>query len=262
MLVANTIDYQALNTSNLIRRHSTNAASSVGKLSSGVRINRASDDPAGVTTAAKLKGRASGADQVAQNAQNASSVAKAADSVYSSALDILYGMRDLVSQASGADSDGIAGINAALATLDARLADLGKAKYGDQDLFGNDFEFYLGVNQNTAVTMNFDGTKLAATLSSTAAEDTQDNLATLDASIKAIAAEQAKAGGYALANGYIADSENTESSALWDAYTSFTDTDVAKEMTNYVKNSVLSQQGQLILSQYNQNAYSVLNLLR
>ena len=84
----------------------------------------------------------------------------------------------------------------------------------------------------------------------------------VDKAIKDLTSNQAKAGGQASALGYIADGLQNDSTAMWTAYEGFTATNVATEMSRYAKNTIMTQQAQLISAQYNQNAYSVLNLLR
>ncbi|MBQ7493257.1 MAG: hypothetical protein IJT47_02385 [Selenomonadaceae bacterium] len=259
MVVANSSDYQALNASRLITRHTNNAASSMAKLASNVRINTAADDPGGIVTAGLLKGRASGSDQASQNAQNASTVAKAVDTAYGNALDILYRMREIATQATDPTitDNGIAGLSQEMMVLNSRITDITKQSFGNIALFGNEYKFQLGVDAGQEAKMTFAApSSVAMSLGASTA------VSLVDKAIKDLTSNQAKAGGQASALGYIADGLQNDSTAMWTAYEGFTATNVATEMSRYAKNTIMTQQAQLISAQYNQNAYSVLNLLR
>ncbi|MBQ6131655.1 MAG: hypothetical protein IJL12_04875 [Selenomonadaceae bacterium] len=253
MMVSNNGDYAALNADKFIRRHSNNAAASVAKLSSGIRINTGADDPAGIVTAGKLKGNASAADAAAQNAQNAAAWGRAADAAYGSALDILYRMKEIAVQKQDVTLSDTAGLDAEMSLLNTRLTQIGSQKFAGQTLFNTAVSFKLSTG-STATTVSFGSGVVAPGASATAS--------TIDTKIAAVAAAQGTAGGSANALGYFADGLAAESAAMWSAYDDYTQTNTASEMTKFVRNSVYAQSAQYILSQYNQNAYSVLNLLR
>lgn len=258
MIVSNTNDYTSYSTSNLITRHTNNTKSSVEKLASGVRINSAKDDPAGIVTAAQTKGRALGAEQAAQNAQNAAAVAGAADSMYTSALDILYRMREIATQ--GVDptltSAGKSGLTAEVSYLNARLTDMANSKFGSKKLFSSAFTFQFGVDNGQSFSVTFaKPTSVALTVGSS-------KTSVVDDKIKELSANQANVGGAANAFGMIADAVTAEASSMWNAYEGFTNTNIAAEMSKFVKNSVLTSSAQVILAQYNQTAQGVLSVLK
>src|SRR5690242_1087801 len=83
--------------------------SSLEKLSSGYRINRAADDASGLVISQALRAQISGLNQAASNAQDGVSVVQTADGALSTVHDILNRMRDLVIQsANTASSDSTA----------------------------------------------------------------------------------------------------------------------------------------------------------
>ena len=265
MRVGQNSDFQALNMSRLQARHTNNANSNVAKLASGSRINTGADDPAGITMAAQLKGRAVGYDAAAQNAQNAATVVKSADSAYSNALDVLYRMRELATQAQddSLTDNAKANIDEEGTLLTNRLADIiASTKWGGGDdarplVDGSgSFSFLLGVESTTgSYDVDFDELEDPGFSSLSTPDD-------IDSAIDTLAQAQGKAGAFANAIGYVADGVSMDASTAWEAFKSFTATDTSKEMTNYVNNTILTQQAQLINAQYNQNAYSVLNLLK
>lgn len=256
MMVSSNGDYAAINASKFIRRHGNNAATSVARLSSGIRINSGADDPAGIVTAGHLKGNASASDAAAQNAQNAAAWGKAADSAYGSALDILYRMREIATLQKDTTADGSSNtaLSAEMTALNGRLGDMANAKFGSKNMWGSSVSFTLGIKGSQTVTTTFGGGVSSLSGSFT--------LSKIDAKITAMATAQGTAGATASALGYIADGLAADSAAMWDAYDEYTKANTASEMTKFVRNSVYEQSAQLILSQYNQNAYSVLNLLR
>ncbi len=252
MMVSSNGDYAAINASKFIRRHGNNAATSVARLSSGIRINSGADDPAGIVTAGRLKGNAAASDAAAQNAQNAAAWGKAADSAYGSALDILYRMREIATQKLDLTASTTTGLDAEMTALNGRLGDMSKAKFGSKAMWTAP-GFTLGINGSQTSALTFGGG--VSSLSAT-------TVSAIDSKITSIATAQGTAGGAANALGYIADGLAAESAAAWSAYDDYTQANTASEMTKFVRNSVYEQSAQLILSQYNQNAYSVLNLLR
>lgn len=261
MMVSSNGDYAAINASKYIRRHGNNAATSVARLSSGIRINSGADDPAGIVTAGHLKGNAAAADAAAQNAQNAAAWGKAADSAYGSALDILYRMKEIAVQHQDATLSTKDGLEEEAKALNDRLDKIGKQKFGTKSMFGESLDFYLstttGSGSDAKTTINF-----GAGVTKVGSGSTLYKASVIADKITEIAKAQGQAGGSSNALGYIADALAAESAAAWDAYDEYTKANTASEMTKFVRNSVYEQSAQLILSQYNQNAYSVLNLLR
>lgn len=267
--------WASLNIANNINSYTTKLENSVGRITSGMRINTAADDPAGLTISEKVRDRIGALDQAAQNAQNDSAILKVADNAYSQAVDIFQRMKELATQASDPtmETEGRAALEIEFTNLNARLADIASnAKYGSINLFGDDdptlkdsgLTFYLGADAGTSflAKVEEDNAVQSSSLNALAsASDAQAAIATLDEELAKVLVGQAQIGAYENSLGYINEGIQTESTALQSAHTQAFDTDIAKEMTQYVKNSVLLQSAQLILSQHNQNAYSVLNLL-
>lgn len=268
--------WASLNVANNITSYTNKLETSVGRITTGMRINTAADDPAGITISEKIRDRIGALDQASQNAQNDSAILKVADNAYSEAVDILQRMKELATQASDPvmESDGRNGLNAEFTALDSRLGDIASnTKYGNLQIFvGNSstepglqggLTFALGADLGTS----FDATVasanivVATSLSLDDAAAASDAVDQLDTALENVLLGQALVGGYENAVGFISEGLQSESVAMQSAHQTAFDADIAKEMTQYVKNSVLLQSSQLILSQQNQNAYSVLNLL-
>jgi flagellin len=90
----------ALNTYRQLSTNTANQSKSIEKLSSGLRINRAGDDAAGLAISEKMRGQIRGLDQASRNAQDGISLIQTAEGALSETHDILQRMRELATQAS------------------------------------------------------------------------------------------------------------------------------------------------------------------
>ena len=89
----------ALNTYQNLTKMQNSLSSSLAKLSSGLRINNAGDDAAGLTIATDLGAQVSGLTQASRNAQDGTSVVQTADGALSQVQSLLGNLRDLAVQA-------------------------------------------------------------------------------------------------------------------------------------------------------------------
>lgn len=85
----------ALNTYNQLASNNSKAASSIEKLSSGLRINSAADDAAGLAISEKMRSQIRGLDQASANSQDAISMVQTAEGALTETEDILQRMREL-----------------------------------------------------------------------------------------------------------------------------------------------------------------------
>lgn len=98
----------SLNTLNSLSKNEKSTQSSLAKLSSGLRINSAADDAAGLAISEKMRGQIRGLDQAKSNAENSISLAQTAEGALSETTSILQRMRELAVQSSNdtaTDSD-------------------------------------------------------------------------------------------------------------------------------------------------------------
>ncbi|MFL0197095.1 flagellin [Clostridium sp. WILCCON 0269] len=89
----------AMNANRNIGINSNNAAKSMAKLSSGLRINSAADDAAGLGISEKMKGQINGLDQATSNAQDGISMVQTAEGALNETTSILQRMKQLATQA-------------------------------------------------------------------------------------------------------------------------------------------------------------------
>jgi len=98
----------SLNTLNSLNSNNTTMQKSLAKLSSGLRINTAADDAAGLAISEKMRGQISGLDQASANADDAISLLQTAEGALDETTSILQRMRELAVEAASdtlTDSD-------------------------------------------------------------------------------------------------------------------------------------------------------------
>ena len=96
----------SLRTQEYMRQNQTKMSNAMDRLSSGKRINNASDDAAGLAIATRMRARESGLGVAANNTQDGMSLIRTADSAMNSVSNILLRMRDIANQsANGTNTD-------------------------------------------------------------------------------------------------------------------------------------------------------------
>lgn len=88
----------SMRTQEYMRQNQAKMSNSMDRLSSGKRINNASDDAAGLAIATRMRARESGLGVAADNTQNGMSLIRTADSAMNSVSNILLRMRDIANQ--------------------------------------------------------------------------------------------------------------------------------------------------------------------
>ncbi|PIC70978.1 flagellin [Sporosarcina sp. P16b] len=95
----------AMNTHRQLGSNNAAAANNIEKLSSGLKINRAGDDAAGLAISEKMRGQIRGLDMASKNSQDAISLIQTAEGALNETHDILQRMRELAVQSSNDTND-------------------------------------------------------------------------------------------------------------------------------------------------------------
>ncbi|WP_062237773.1 flagellin [Fictibacillus sp. FJAT-27399] len=383
----------ALNTYNRLNAASNAQSKSMEKLSSGLRINRAGDDAAGLAISEKMRGQIRGLDQASRNAQDGISLIQTAEGALNETHDILQRMRELAvqstndtntaddrgeiqkevtqlkeeidrianntefntqkllngdlsakqfkddsatvtsktgdfgvtvsttgigngnagdgivtandtfvvkfteydatndqykytitSEATGSTTNGAAPLSNAAAQsitvgggVDVSL-DASKVKVGDSFTLvtrkeenaaggaSGEMTFQIGSNSNQTLNVGIESMKTADlhinNVNVSSAEQATAAISSLDDAIKNVSAERSKLGAYQNRLDHTINNLGTSSENLTAAESRVRDVDMAKEMMNQTKNSILSQAAQAMLAQANQQPQGVLQLLR
>ncbi len=132
----------AVNAQRNLNATGASLAKSVEKLSSGLRINRAADDAAGLSISEKLRGQIGGLAQGQRNAQDAVSLVQTAEGALAEVHTMLQRLRDLALQAHNGTSDQAAknAIEAEAEALAADEADKAYDAYDEDDEDDDDEE--------------------------------------------------------------------------------------------------------------------------
>jgi len=116
----------SLSTQNNLTNSQNALATSIQRLSSGLKINTAADDPAGLAIASRMQSQVNGLNQATQNAQNGVSMLQTADGGLASTTALLQSMRTLaVEAANGTNSStDLASLQTEITQLQAQIGDV------------------------------------------------------------------------------------------------------------------------------------------
>lgn len=239
---------------------------SMQRLSSGLRVNSAKDDAAGLAIAERMDAQTRGMNVAIRNANDAISLAQTAEGALGVISQNLQRMRELAVQASNGTN-----ITSDITALDAEFKLLagentriaGAAKFnGTAVIAATTYSFQVGAN--TTDTISVTGAGYTGTSTTLGATNTTANaeLAKLDVDIDAVTTARATWG--ATQNqfeGVIANLRiGAENSAA--AHGRIVDADYAQETANLTRAQVLQQAGTAMVAQANQGPSGVLALLR
>jgi flagellin len=164
-------------TARQVGRAQSEAEQSMLRLASGLRINRAADDAAGLATSEKMRAQIGGLTMAARNAKDAVSVAQTADGVLAEVGNILMRIRSLAVQSvndvnTTAERDALQTEVSAMKTEITRLA--ASAEFSGQKLLDGSFvgkRFMVGANAGQEVTLSIVGVGTSSLGSGTAVTD-------------------------------------------------------------------------------------------
>ncbi|WP_235036406.1 flagellin [Arthrobacter sp. 18067] len=251
---------------------------SMEKLSSGLRINRAADDAAGLAISEGLKSQVSGSAVAARNAQDGISLIQTTEGALSEVHSVLQRMRDLAVQGAS-DTNNTAARDAIKDEADSLGKELDRitqsTNFNGIDLLkGGSKNIQVGTagtaNDTIAVTLG-DVATAAGTLSSatgatgfdvTTNAAAQTTITAIDAAITTVSAQRSDLGANQNRLDHAIKTLNVSGENLQAAQSRIADTDMAAEMVKYTKANILSQAGTAMLAQANQSGQGVLSLLR
>ena len=270
----------AMNTYSRLTAANTAKSNSLAKLSSGLRINKAGDDAAGLAISEKMKAQIGGLTQAKRNAQDGISLVQTAEGALNESHSILERMRDLTVQGKNGTltDDDRESINKELNALHEELGRIAKTtEFNTQNLLGStatkgapaSFTFQIGANQGQTLTVtigNMSGVSLLGAAKSftlgKAAANADKMLGSIDDAIKKVSAQRASLGAVQNRLEHTINNLTATNENLSEANSRIRDVDMAEEMMTFTKSNILSQAATSMLSQANAMPNSVLNLLQ
>ncbi|QDF67695.1 flagellin FliC [Shewanella sp. SNU WT4] len=247
-------------------------ATSMERLSSGLRINSAKDDAAGLAISDRLNSQVRGLDVGMRNANDAISIAQISEGAMQEQTNMLQRMRDLTIQANnGANStDDLVSIQEEITQLATEITAIGNTTaFGSTKLLNGDFSagktFQVGHQNDEDITVKVTTTTAGSlsvnSLSVASSAGQTSALTRIDAAIKTIDTQRAELGAIQNRLSHnINNSANTQSNVA-DARSRIVDVDFAKETSAMTKSQVLQQTGSAMLAQANQMPQIALSLL-
>ena len=258
------------------------------KLSSGERINRAGDDASGLAVSEKMRAQIRGLNQASQNASNGISFIQTTEGYLQETTDIMQRIRELAVQSSNgiySDEDRMqiqVEVSALVSEVD-RIAS--SAQFNGMNMLTGRFAqstgensvtgsmwFHIGANMDQRMQV-FIGTMSAEALgireigtgekiSLAAPDDANRAIGTIDQALVKINKQRADLGAYQNRMDYAVRGLDISAENLQASESRIRDTDMAKQMVEFTKNSVLQQAGTAMLAQANTQSQNVLSLLR
>ncbi|MBF0206174.1 MAG: flagellin FliC [Oligoflexia bacterium] len=249
---------------------------SLGRLSSGTRINRAADDAAGLAISEKLKAGIRGINQANRNANDGISLIQTSEGGLNEISSILVRLRELAVQSA---SDTVGDAERSLTDIEYqslksevdRISQV--TEFNGKKLLngtGDFYDFQIGINNvpsedrisyDAQITnSSLDSLGLVG-LSVSSKTSSQESLSLLDQAIQAISGKRANLG--AIQNRLVNTSNNLQgmSENLSAANSRIRDTDFALETAENTRLNILTQAGTSVLAQANNQGAAALKLL-
>ncbi|PYZ92791.1 flagellin [Salipaludibacillus keqinensis] len=271
MIINNNIP--AMNTHRQMGINQNAMQSSMEKLSSGMRINRAGDDAAGLAISEKMRAQINGLDQASRNAQDGISLIQTAEGALDETHSILQRMRELSVQSANDTNtnDDREELQKEVAQLVSEIDRISaNTEFNTQSLLDGTFEdkeIHIGANDGQTLTIAFNDMSTGAEGLNIADLDISDQegadtaIASLDDAIKAVSAERSEMGAWQNRLEHTISNLDNASENLSAAESRIRDVDMASEMMEMTRANILSQASQSMLAQANQAPQSVLQLL-
>jgi flagellin len=266
----------ALRASNASTSASLSLSQSMQRLSTGKRINSASDDAAGLAISNSMTSQINGMNQGIRNANDGIAMAQTADGALDEVTNMMQRIRELAVQASSDtySSDDRDNMQKEVGQLTTQINSiLTNTKFNGVALFdgtagtSGTVKIQTGANAADTVSVTFADQTTALDLSAVTvagADGTTANgaLATLDTAIKAVNTARA---GFGASESQLQSAVNNMTSDvtnLTDARSRIQDADFSAETTNLAKAQILGQASTAMLAQANQSQQNVLKLLQ
>ena len=274
MPVINT-NISATLTANALTKNERAMSQAMERLSTGLRINSAADDAAGLAISSKMTSQINGLNQAARNSNDAISMLQTADGAYIEISNMLQRMRELsVQAATGTNTTGdIANLNlefnALGSSIDSIVANTQwngmKVLDGSGGATGT-FTFQVGANATQTLAVNFGDADAAAGASkikvATALTTSVGSIAAVDDALGEVATQRATYGAAINSLEHTVDNLTNVSQNSAASRSRIQDADYAAETTELARTQIIQQAGTAMLSQANQQAQSVLALLK
>ena len=269
----------SLNAQRNLGKSQSDLATSMQRLSSGLRINSAKDDAAGLFSAELMTSDIRGLNQATRNAADGISLAQTAEGAMAEIGNNMQRIREIAVQSANATTENRAGLQLEVDQLTQEISRIVETtEYNGLSLLKGDnaLTFQVGADGKANNQISVDGVALETTLVSAGYNSSLSNTGTVDVStsaaafaaltsmdtgIEALASERSTYG--AVQNRFDAVISNLQnySENLSAGRSRIQDADFAAETSKLTRAQILSQAGTSIVGQANQLLQSALSLL-
>ena len=264
----------AMNTSRQLGAVTKALSTSTEKLSSGYRINRAADDAAGLSISEKMRSQIRGLNKAADNAQDGISLIQVAEGAMNEAHSILQRMNELATQAAN-DTNTTTDRAAIRAEVDQLVSELDRiqstTQFNSMNLLDGSFtdrNLQVGSlsGQNIKLSIvNMDAKSIGIDADSLSVSNftlAGNLMRAVQSAITFVSTQRSTLGALQNRLEHTINNLDTTSENTQAAESRIRDTDMADEMVQYSKSNILSQAGQSMLAQANQQTQGVLSLIQ
>jgi flagellin len=269
---------QGMTALNYLNKNAQSASNSMEKLSSGLRINKAADDAAGLSISQQMQSQINGLSQASSNAQDGVSLLQTAEGGLNETQTILQRMNELATEAAN-DTNVTLDRNAITSELTSLTNEIDhiaqSTNFNGVNLLSSSTTLILQVGAtshsydqlainltNVIANSSTLGISIGNTLCVDNATDASNAMSVIQSAIDIVSTARSSIGALQNRLNYSMDNLSTMNQNLTTANSNITDVDMAKEMMNYSKENVLQQAAQSMLAQANQNPQQVLKLLQ
>ncbi len=245
---------------------------SIQRLSSGLRVNNASDDPAGLVISQQMRAQADGLGQAVRNANDGVNLAKTAEAALNEVHSLLTQMRGLAVHAANSGANSTQAVAADQAQFDKAVASIDRiastTKFNGKALLDGTYTsqvFQIGANASDTVSLSITNQNSSTLAVSTLNLSSSPGAAitAIDAAINTVSSTRSTLGSFQ--KNTLESSINSLSIAkenIMGAESTIRDADVAAEMVTFTRNNIMLQAGTAMLAQANQSPQAILQLLR
>jgi flagellin len=257
----------SLNAQRNLATSASSLATTMQRLSSGLRVNSAKDDAAGLAIAERMNAQTRGMNVAIRNSNDAISMAQTAEGALGALSNNLLRMRELAVQAANGTNgtSDIAALNQEYTLLvDENARVINSTKFNSQPLLSAATGFQFQVGANAADTITVTSVVISPTTTSLGSSNAEASaqLAAIDADLDNVNSSRAVWGASqnrfenVIANLRVAAENSAASRGR------IMDADYAQETANLSRTQILQQAGTAMVAQANQLPQSVLSLLR
>ena len=264
----------AMNTNRQMGLVTSSLQKSTEKLSSGYKINRAADDAAGLSISEKMRSQIRGLNKASSNAEDGISLIQVAEGALNESHSILQRMKELATQAAN-DTNTTSDREAIQSEISQLTSELDRiystTQFNTMNLLDGNFTgkslqvgslsgqiISLSINSMKASAIGIKASSISVSSNSAAGK----SMSLIQLAINTVSQERSKLGALQNRLEHTINNLDTTSENTSAAESRIRDTDMATEMVEYSKNNILSQAGQSMLSQANQQTQGVLSLLQ